>query len=102
MIRNARPPGDCATRQKPPEHRDQHQCGKADDLEMMAGSMDPDALGQDMAGLGQASGLGPNPFAGGGLPGLGGSPALPGLGGGMPGLPSHGGKKKDRKKGKKR
>jgi len=76
--------------------------GKADDLEMMAGSMDPDALGQDMAGLGQASGLGPNPFAGGGLPGLGGSPALPGLGGGMPGRPSHGGKKKGRKKGKKR
>lgn len=69
--------------------------GKADELELMAGSMDPDALGQDMAGLGQAGSLGPNPFAGGGMS-MGGG--LPGLGGGMPGLPSHGGKKKDRKK----
>ncbi|HOO82800.1 MAG TPA: signal recognition particle protein [Alphaproteobacteria bacterium] len=77
--------------------------GKADELELMAGSMDPDALGHDMAGLGQSGGLGPNPFTGGagGLPGLGGT-GLPGLGGGMPGLPSHGGKKKDRKKGKRK
>ncbi|MCB9982074.1 MAG: signal recognition particle protein [Rhodospirillales bacterium] len=78
--------------------------GKADELELMAGSMDPDALGQDMAGLGQAGGLGPNPFAGGaggGLPGLGGG-GLPGLGGPNLGSLSHGGKKKDRKKGKKR
>jgi signal recognition particle subunit SRP54 len=34
--------------------------GKMDDLEMMAQSMDPDALAEDM------SGLGPNPFAPGG------------------------------------
>ncbi|MEZ5813247.1 MAG: signal recognition particle protein [Alphaproteobacteria bacterium] len=69
--------------------------GKADDLELMAQSMDPDALGADMAGLGNAGGLGPNPFAGGGAGGL------PGLGGGLPGLgglSSHGSKKKDRKK----
>ncbi len=42
--------------------------GKADELEMLAGSMDPDGLGADMAGLGKGlgGGLGPNPFAGGG------------------------------------
>ena len=81
--------------------------GKMDDLEMMAGSMDPDGLAKDMAELkGDGGALGPNPFAGGGmpsglpggLPGLGGPAGLPGLGG----LSSHGGKKKNRKKGKKR
>ncbi len=77
--------------------------GKMDDLEMMAQSMDPDALGADMAGLvgedADAGGaLGPNPFAGGMPPGFGGLGGGNPFGGGMPGLPSHGGKKKDRKK----
>lgn len=39
--------------------------GKMDDLQMMAQSMDPDALGADMAKL-DDGGLGPNPFAPGG------------------------------------
>jgi signal recognition particle subunit SRP54 len=39
--------------------------GKMGDLEMMAQSMDPDALGADMAGL-EDSAIGPNPFAPGG------------------------------------
>ena len=79
--------------------------GKADELEMMAQSMDPDALGADMAGADVDTPLGPNPFAGSGsnpLAGMGGGSALPGLGGMGGGLPSHGGKKKDRKKKKKR
>ena len=81
--------------------------GKMDDLEMMAQSMDPDALGADMDSLKneQQGLLGPNPFdnpiAGGGNP-FGSMGGLGGGMGGMPGLPSHGGKKKDRKKGKKR
>lgn len=73
--------------------------GKADEMEMMAQSMDPDALAKDMADIqGSGGALGPNPFAqGGGLPGLG------GLGGpDLGSLPTHGGKKKDRKKKKKR
>jgi len=46
--------------------------GNADDLAMMAQSMDPDALGKDMADLEKDTGpLGPNPFAGGGMPGSG-------------------------------
>jgi signal recognition particle subunit SRP54 len=69
--------------------------GKADELEMLAGSMDPDALGTDLAGLSSEndSPLGPNPFAGGNNP-------LTGLGlNGMPGIPaSRGGTKKNRKK----
>jgi signal recognition particle subunit SRP54 len=76
--------------------------GKMDELEMMAGSMDPDGLGADMAAMQDDTGaLGANPFASdgaGNLPGMGG---MPGLGGGMPGLggmPSHGGTKKNRKK----
>lgn len=79
--------------------------GKADELELMAQSMDPDLLAQDMASVEKANPLGANPFsvgspmAGGGLPGLGGMsggmPALPGLGG-------HGGTKKNRKKKKKK
>ncbi len=42
--------------------------GKADELELMAQSMDPDALGKDLAGLGSkdAGPLGDNPFAPGG------------------------------------
>lgn len=80
--------------------------GKMDELEMMAGSMDPNKLGADMESLRGMDNpaLGPNPFAGGGNPfgpGLGGfGGGLPGMGAGMPGLglPSHGGKKKDRKK----
>ena len=73
--------------------------GKGDELELMAQSMDPDALAHDMLAsdsLDKMQGdLGPNPFAGGGLPGLGGAGGLPGLGAG---IPSHGGKKKNRKK----
>ena len=75
--------------------------GKADELELMSQSMDPDALAEDM------SGLGPNPFEGGGNPlaGMGGmGGGLPGLGapgmgnmGGMPAL-TRGGTKKNRKK----
>ncbi len=42
--------------------------GKADELELLAGSMDPDALGMDMDALTKAApdGLGTNPFAPGG------------------------------------
>jgi signal recognition particle subunit SRP54 len=70
--------------------------GKADDLELMAGSMAPDALGRDMDAM-QNSPLGPNPFAGGGMPGLSGG--LPGLGGMPPmSFPTRGGTKKNRKK----
>lgn len=69
--------------------------GKADDLALMAQSMDPDAVGRDMDVL-QHGPLGPNPFTGGGFGG-----ALPGLGGTMPlnqGFPARGGTKKNRKK----
>lgn len=78
--------------------------GKADELEMMAQSMDPDNLGAAMAELDgkDNSPLGPNPFADGtnSLPGMGGlGGGLPGLGtGGMGGLPTRGGTKKNRKK----
>ncbi len=73
--------------------------GKADELELMAQSMDPDGLGADMASLeDNAGGLGPNPFAaGGGLaPGAGLPSDLSGLLGNS--APSHGGTKKNRKK----
>jgi len=79
--------------------------GKADDLEMMAQSMDPDALGADMAQANADNPLGPNPFAGGGNPlgGLGGMGAgLPGMGNPAGGLPTRGGTKKNRKKKKKK
>ncbi len=73
---------------------------KADELEMMAGSMDPDALGADMASA-TDSPLGVNPFAAGGsmMTGAGGMPALGGgaMSGGIPAL-SRGGTKKNRKK----
>lgn len=80
--------------------------GKADELALMAQSMDSDALGADMEEL-LAQGddnntpLGPNPFAGGGMGGLGGlgGAGFPpmGMGGGM-GLPQfRGGDKKNRK-----
>jgi signal recognition particle subunit SRP54 len=77
--------------------------GKMDELEMMAGSMDPDGLGADMAAMQDDAGpLGANPFAGGGAPnGLPGMGGMPGLGGGMPGMggmPTRGGTKKNRKK----
>jgi len=72
--------------------------GKADELELMAQSMDPDGMGADM----DQSALGPNPFAGGGNPlaGLGGlGSGLPGLGGPAGGMPAmRGGTKKNRKK----
>lgn len=75
--------------------------GKADELELMSQSMDPDALAQDMT----SANLGPNPFENGGNPlsGLGGfGGGLSGLGGGMPsgnGMPMlRGGTKKNRKK----
>lgn len=73
--------------------------GKADELELMAQSLDPDALAADMAGLEDldTGSLGPNPFAQpGGFSGLGGG--LPGLGLPGTGLPSRGGSKKNRKK----
>ncbi len=72
--------------------------GKADELEILAGSMDPDALGADLANVSGESDnpLGPNPFAGGNNPLAGGG--LPGIGG-MPGMPAtRGGTKKNRKK----
>ncbi len=73
--------------------------GKADEMELMAQSMDPDALGADMASA-TDSPLGPNPFAGGGNPfggaSGGGMPGMPGMGGAMP--PMRGGTKKNRKK----
>lgn len=75
--------------------------GKADELELMAQSMDPDGLAKDMASMENDNPLGPNPFAGGGanpIGGLGGAGGLPGLGGMGGGLPSHGGTKKNRKK----
>ncbi len=71
--------------------------GKADELELMAQSMDPDALGADMTSASDTP-LGPNPFAGGSNPlaGIGGA-GLPGLSSG--GLPApRGGSKKNRKK----
>jgi len=76
--------------------------GKMDDLEMMAQSMDPDALGQDMAALKDESdggALGPNPFAGGGSSPIGSTfgGGLPGLGNSMPGAAPRGGTKKNRK-----
>jgi len=80
--------------------------GKGEELELMAQSMDPDNLGRDMAALKGNDILGANPFDGAGapsgLPGLGGGmPGLAGLGGGqmggMPGMPTRGGTKKNRK-----
>lgn len=62
-----------------------------DDAEMLARSMDPDALAGDMAALEDRSPLGTNPFLQGN----------PGMGGGF-GLPLRGGVKKDRNKGKRR
>lgn len=84
------------------------------DAEMLAQSMDPNALGADMSAMQSDDPLGANPFAQGGgadmaelekmLGGAGGG--LGGMGGGMggmPGLPARGGTKKNRKKkGKKR
>ncbi|MGH1377634.1 MAG: signal recognition particle protein [Alphaproteobacteria bacterium] len=77
--------------------------GRADDLELMAQSMDPDSLGAEMAESSANSGpLGANPFAGGGNPlaGLGpmGGGGLPGLGGGGAAPALRGGTKKNRKK----
>ena len=58
--------------------------GKADEMELMAQSMDPDALGADMASATESP-LGPNPFAGGGNPFGGASGGgMPGMGGAMP------------------
>ncbi len=76
--------------------------GKADDLAMMAQSMDPDGIGMDMGMLEQADQgpLGANPFAGGGAGGLGGLPNL--TGGGMGGLPMMGGAKVGRNKSKRK
>ena len=74
--------------------------GKAGELEMMADSMDPDALGADLAAVSDKdeTPLGPNPFAGGGNP-LTGMGSMPGLGNPGMNIPtSHGSKKKNRKK----
>jgi signal recognition particle subunit SRP54 len=72
--------------------------GKADELELMAQSMDPKGLGADMAAMPQGGalpGLGGMGGFGGGLPGLGGMGGM-----GMPGqnFPMRGGTKKNRKK----
>lgn len=78
------------------------------DAELLAQSMDPNALAEDMAGAKGEDPLGANPF----LQGSGGTPDMAelekmlggtGMGGaggmgGMPGLPSRGGSKKNRKK----
>ncbi len=72
--------------------------GKADELELMAQSMDPDALGADLASSSDSP-LGANPFAGGGNP-LAGIGGMPGMGGPMGAV--RGGTKKNRKKKKKR
>lgn len=77
--------------------------GKADELEMMAQSMDPGGLGADMDALPQGGKAAPLPGLGGmgmggGLPGLGGGIGG-GMGGmGMPGFAPRGGTKKNRKK----
>ncbi len=70
---------------------------KAGELELMAESMDPDALGADMAAASNSP-LGANPFAAGGsiMGGTGGGMGIMGAGG-MPAL-SRGGTKKNRKK----
>ncbi|HCQ71560.1 MAG TPA: signal recognition particle protein [Rhodospirillaceae bacterium] len=74
--------------------------GKADELAMMAQSMDADGLGAAMKDMpsDSSSPLGANPFAGGNMPTSGGLPGLPGMGGPM-GMPqTRGGTKKNRKK----
>ncbi len=76
--------------------------GKADDMELIAKSMDPDALGADLAtAKDEQSLLGPNPFAtsagGGGNPLAGAE--ISGAGAILPGMPAiRGGTKKKRKK----
>ncbi len=70
------------------------------DAEMLMQSMDADALAKDMAKSKDGDVLGANPFLSGGA-GSGGLPGMMGHGAGM-GLPSHGGRKKDRKKGKRK
>lgn len=77
--------------------------GRADDLELMAQSMDPDALGAEMAASSANNNpLGANPFASGGNPlaGLGamGGGGPSGIGGGAPAPALRGGTKKNRKK----
>ena len=78
--------------------------GKADELALMADSMDPDNLGADLAAVSEDndSPLGPNPFAGGAGAGSNPLAGIGGMGGGMPGMggmPSmRGGTKKNRKK----
>ncbi|MCB1562770.1 MAG: signal recognition particle protein [Alphaproteobacteria bacterium] len=73
--------------------------GKMDDLELMAGSMEPDALAADMAASEGGGALGPNPFAPGGALSGGGAPAdLEALLGGGNAL----NKKPRKKKGKRR
>jgi signal recognition particle subunit SRP54 len=67
--------------------------GKADEFEMLGGDLEA-SLPEGFDAT-SGSGLGPNPFAGGGLPsGLPRMGGLPGLGG----LPTRGGTKKNRKK----
>lgn len=75
--------------------------GKGDELEMISQSMDPDALAKDIMSDGP---LGKNPFDDNGNMGGITMPGLAGLGGpnmhpslGMPGMPSRGGTKKNRK-----
>lgn len=74
------------------------------DAEAMMQGLDPKALENEMGGLDKSDPLGPNPFAQGGMSGFGGMGGgmPPGFGNGMPGLPTRGGSKKNRKKGKKK
>ena len=78
--------------------------GKTDELEMLAGSMDPDALGTDLAAVSGENDdpLGPNPFAGSGgnpLSGMGGMGGMGGMVGGIREISSTRiGTKKNRKK----
>lgn len=69
------------------------------DADALLQSMDPEKLARDMSGLDPNDTLGPNPF----LQGSGGLGGLPqGMDLGAQGLPTRGGTKKNRKKGKKK
>tara|TARA_X000000950_G_scaffold72368_1_gene89916 strand:- start:26464 stop:28017 length:1554 start_codon:yes stop_codon:yes gene_type:complete len=57
--------------------------GKMDELELMAGSMDPEGLAKDLENQADNGGLGSNPFAGGNNP-LGANPFAGGKAGGIP------------------
>ncbi len=72
----------------------------AEMMDQLEGMSDEDAMKalQDQGAGDMGGGLGPNPFAGGGMPTGGGFPGLGGGMGGLPGMPTRGGTKKNRKK----